>query len=328
MRHTLASLFLELSFVCPSPLFVLQQHIRMYHSFIRLFDMPPIFFSKADSPKCPHAYRDYSYTRSKIHELVVMMKKKKLAGDDCCNHEDELVDLNISFVLTEALQVLHPHYNANATANDSTQSYALSLACHNVKDQVVPLLQRIDTYETELLSNTTSMEALDVKNPAFQGLLSCIEALGGSGTSMPCSWLSMVGACQFLEDMLRFDGVQEAISEAGGWKDVQGLAALLIKHGMVVDFDESSSSSCETITNAAHFSLLQDVPLLLQGVTQFLADFSDTQRLVEAKLQHLWDTFECGTCYHTMCSPTALSLFFISLLTLFVPPFLCCLVFY
>jgi hypothetical protein len=274
--------------------------------------MPPIFFSKADSPKCPHAYRDYSYTRSKIHERVVMMKQKNSSN----THEDEneLVDRTISFVLTEALQVLYPHYdihhlkNVVSSSDSTTQSnlYSFARSCHFVKKQVVSLLQRIDTYETQL-SNTTSTKALEVKHPDFQGLLSCLTALG--------SCLSMVGACLFVQDLLSFDGVQEAISDAGGWTDLQRLACLLTKHGMVVDFesDESSSSSsssssrssssslyCDTSTstNAAHFSLLQDVPLLHESVTQFLADFSDTQRLLEAKLQHLWDKFYCGTFDH------------------------------
>jgi hypothetical protein len=43
------------------------------------------------------------------------------------------------------------------------------------------------------------------------------------------------------------------------------------------------------------------VPLLLQGVTQFLTDFSDTQRLLAAKLQHLWDKFYCGTFDTYLC---------------------------
>ena len=95
--------------------------------------------------------------------------------------------------------------------------------------------------------------------------------------------LAGIRACRFVLSLLSWPGVEEAISDAGGWTKVESFAKKFVECGLVEAYSEEK-----------HFALLSDA----HGLRKILSEDAKELKAVEEKCENslrLWKRFRYGT---------------------------------
>jgi hypothetical protein len=200
------------------------------------------------TPSKRHPPPDNSACRSRVHELLCMQAPPGLSGRDSA-----AADGSVSSVLNAALRHVHAYWGA------------------------LPLLR----------SAAGDPEA-DMSLPSEGGAPG--EALGEerleevlADVELAHAALAGARAGRFIEDLLGWTGVDEAIGEYGGWAKAQASARVVAGAGLA-----------DIAADEAHFALLGDVPLLRERLARGAAEADARGNAAQRWLNGAWKRHGCG----------------------------------
>jgi len=222
---------------------------------LRRFFNPVPLHLHSDSDDLP----DYSNTRSRIHEIVEMR------DTDDGGRDTATADGSISSVMGIALQRMIHFFELNseivARRENQSDSYYADSFC--VRPASVRGLKE-------------SGGVIELSEDDVQEILLDIE----EGNA----FLAGIRACRFINALLTWPGVSDAIEEAGGWGKIESLATI---------FQDCTLSS--EMLEESHFILLSNVKGLLNKIVQDSDELKIVEQTCEDSLRNLWKRFRCGT---------------------------------
>lgn len=225
----------------------------------RLFDPVPYGYTIA-SESNPAA--DYSKSRARTHEVVWM------AMPDGADSEDsKLAEAPMSYVFLFAIRRINVYMKNLSSSIKSAipeESNTFCLTQASVK-----------CLYTELSSNSKDYGSV-VQDNDVDDILYDI--------SIAQNCLSAWRAAEFILSLMKWDGVKEAIHEAGGWQPIETFATIFDRHKLQRDCPEES-----------HFVLLRDMNILLKQLEKEKVTLTRRGFLSQNILHEMWKRFQRGS---------------------------------
>ena len=227
----------------------------------RLFDPVPMFFTL---PSKKYQPPDLSDCRAKTYEIVYLRAPDGIEpSTDGSNGPAPLWDRPISHVFNLALQRTHSYYeiidDINASLRDgcggSPPSFVLSQASKRCLDG---------------RSKDNAVGEMDID-----------DILKDINIAHIC--LTAARSTKFVVSLLRWPGVAEAISDAGGWAPIEELAEKIGRFHLDKDFPDE-----------AHFGQLSNIENLLSKLDADRPGMLVAARASQRVLQDMWKRFKRG----------------------------------
>lgn len=96
--------------------------------------------------------------------------------------------------------------------------------------------------------------------------------------------LAGIRACKFFLTLMKWNGIQEAIDEIGGWKKVENFSQIFAENKLENE-----------VPDEKHLHLLQNVEQLVTKIEADIENFSQLEEQCDDSLRRLWKKFRCGT---------------------------------
>jgi hypothetical protein len=253
----------DVSMVSVSPLrnyfstqigFAVRFHLR------RLFDPVPMFFTLPSNKYQPP---DLSECRAKTYQVVYLRSPEGIqTNTDGSDGPAPLWDRPISHVFNLALQRTHAYYD--------------------MIEEIQAALTSLESASPTFSLSQASQRCLDSRSrDKAVGEMEVEGILNDINIAHMC--LSAARAAKFIQSLLRWPGVAEAINEAGGWRPIEILAGKLDKFHLDEDFPDE-----------AHFVQLSNIELLLIRLENDRENMLNVARASQKVLQAMWKRFKRG----------------------------------
>ncbi len=224
----------------------------------RLFNPVPCCLS-SDSTD-PADLPDYSKTRSRIHEMIEMRD-----SEDDDSRDTATADGSISSVIGIALQRI------------------IEFRCLNDELNSRDVERKHGRFSISFCRRPASLRGLQERG--------CVIRLNEDNVKevvldIEESHIVLAGirATRFMDDLLSWPGISEAIEEVGGWNKIESFAATFAQFKLGNEMPQEY-----------HFTLLQNIEEFRKEIQRDLGDLENIEQTCEDCLRQMWKRFRCGT---------------------------------